>query len=109
MGQKYVPPYANNCMAKNIDTQIENIAKKYTVNGVVPLRFFKRFLDDLFLIFVGSTKKLHQFLKEVNKIHSSIHFTMSHTSNPNVNKKCECEKLKKYNFLTQCAKSLMEK
>ena len=34
---------------------------------------------------------------------------MSHTSNPNVNKKCECEKLKKYYLLTQCAKSPMEK
>ena len=39
MGQKYVPPYANNFMAKNIDTQIENIAKKYTVDGIIPLKF----------------------------------------------------------------------
>ena len=40
----------------------------------------KRFLDDIFLIFLGTTEKLHQFFKEINEIHPNIKFTMLHTT-----------------------------
>ena len=40
----------------------------------------KRFLDDIFLIFTGSIKNLHNFFNEVNEIHPNIKLTMSHTT-----------------------------
>jgi hypothetical protein len=43
------------------------------------LKFFKRFLDDIFLVFLGSTAKLHLFFNDINMIHPNIKFTMTHT------------------------------
>ena len=40
----------------------------------------KRFLDDYFTLFEGSTKDLHAFFVKFNKLHTTIKFTMSHTS-----------------------------
>ena len=40
----------------------------------------KRFLDDYFTIFVGTTKELHKLLKEINKVYPTIKLTMNHTS-----------------------------
>lgn len=40
----------------------------------------KIFLDDLFSIFIGTTKKLHNFFEEINQIHPNIKFTMDHTT-----------------------------
>lgn len=79
MGQQHVPPYENIFMARRIDNKIEELARKYIENGINPLMFLKRFLDDLFLIFLGTPKKLHQFWQEENTIDPSIQFTMSHT------------------------------
>ena len=39
----------------------------------------KIFLDDIFLIFFGSVHNLHMFLDELDTIHPTIKFTMSHT------------------------------
>ena len=33
------------------------------------LKFMKRFLDHIFMIFISSTKKLHCFIEEINQIH----------------------------------------
>ena len=43
------------------------------------IKFFKRFLDDIFLIFRGNCKELHLWLDVINSIHSSIKFTINHT------------------------------
>ena len=53
----------------------------------------KRFLDDIFLIFLGSLQKLHEFFNEINEIHPNIKFTMSHTtpSTEQQNPTCSCE------------------
>ena len=61
----------------------------------------KKNIDDIFKIFVGSTKTLHKLLDEINKIHPSIKLTMSHTSlsSENVSSKCECEKSDSIPFL----------
>ena len=61
----------------------------------------KLFLDDFFFIFVGSTKKLHKFLNEVNKINPSIQLTMNHTSLENENKedRRDCNMKKAISFL----------
>ena len=64
MGSRPVPPYANNFMAKLIDPRFLEIAKKFIKDGVFPIKFLKRFLDDLFSIWLGTTKSLHIFLKK---------------------------------------------
>ena len=64
-----------------MDAKIKELAEKYILNNAVnPLKFLKRYLDDLFLIFCGSPKALHKFWQDIDKIQPSIQFTMSHTS-----------------------------
>ena len=62
---------------------------------------FKRFLDDLFQIFLGTTKQLHDLYKEINKIHPTLKFTMIHTSveNEAEEDKCDCQYRKSIPFL----------
>ena len=86
MGCKPVPPYANIFMA-TIDAMMQN--KK----GAESILLLKRFLDDYFTIFKGSTKKLHAFFVKLNEIHPTIKFTMNHTNirDEDLDQKCECE------------------
>ena len=66
----------------------------------------KQFLDDLFLIFKGTTKELHKLLENINKLHPTIQFTMTHTNNESETKedKCECIPKKSTFFLdTSCS------
>ena len=78
MGGKPIPDYANIFMSK-LDKQIMQVT-----DGLFPdenkIKFFKRFLDDIFLIFKGNCKELHLWLDVINSIHSSIKFTINHTS-----------------------------
>ena len=91
-------------MATKIDAKIKELSEKYILNDQVnPLKFLKRYLDDLFLIFCGSPKALHKFWQEINKIHPSIQFTMSHTSGISEDENCDCEVQDTIPFLdTQC-------
>ena len=93
MGSSPVPSYANIFMALKIDPLIRNLGRKYNENGTESLKLMKRFLDDFFFIFRGTTKKLHMFFEELNQIHHTIKFTMNHTT-PNSEKeedKCKCK------------------
>ena len=65
---------------KKIDEQILNISKLLEAKGEGSLKIFKRFLDDIFKVFNGTTKQLHNFLEEMNNIHPTLKFTMTHTS-----------------------------
>ena len=72
------------------------------------IKMYRRFLDDIFLIFRGSPSNLHQFLSEINKLHQSIKFTVQHTTpyNKVLNEcdKCDCEQSEHIPFLdTQCS------
>ena len=60
MGSPPIPSYANIFMAE-FDNVIWCLAMKYIENGAISLKLLKRFLDDIFLIFVESTRKLHVF------------------------------------------------
>ena len=97
MGSKPIPPYANIFMA-SIDKKIKELINKYKY---FTLALLKRFSDDFFLIFFGSTKMFHTIFEEINKIHPTIKFTMSHTSNPNETKenKCDCPEQNSIPFL----------
>ena len=70
-------------MAKKIDPKILKIAEKYSKNGQIPITSLKRFLDDLFSIWYGSSKDLHKFFEEIHSIHPHIKFTMKHTTSNN--------------------------
>ena len=101
MGSRPVPSYANIFMAKRIDRFIRDL----TTGNQNPLILFKRFLDDLFLIFRGSTKELHTLFHKINQIHPAIKFTMEHTSleNEPLNEKCHFTLKKSIQFLdTSC-------
>ena len=101
MGGPAVPDYANIFMAKKIDKGIREILTRNQA-----LKLFKRFLDDIFIIFCGSTRDLHSLFKEINAINSSIQLTMSHTSVPGEDplEKCECETKESIPFLdTLCS------
>jgi hypothetical protein len=80
MGSKPAPSYANSFMARKIDLNITRIAQKYQENSVLSMTSMKRFLDDIFMIFLGTIENLHKFFEEINLIHANIKFTMSHTT-----------------------------
>ena len=94
MGTRSAPNYANNFMARKLD---KNIIKLATQNQ----KLFKRFLDDIFSIFKGTTKELHDLFNKMNELHESIKFTMNHTSVPNeeFRNKCDCEQQRAIPFL----------
>ena len=101
MGGAPVPDYANMFMAQNTDKSMKNIANKYNKQNKQALKLHKRFLDDIYLIFCGSSKALHQFLKEINQVNPTIELTMSHTSIPGeaMEDRCDCEPLESIPFL----------
>ena len=96
MGYRPIHPYADIFMARKIDQQFEILANKYGT-----LEFFKRFLDDLFSIFTGTTNELHKVIDELNKIHPTKQFTTKHTTPKEEAKEdnCNCEKTNYVPFL----------
>ena len=102
MGPKHAPHYADIFMARKIDPKIKNIFRKFKNSGI---SFLKRFLDDLFKIYEGTTQNLHNIFQEINNIHPSIKFTMSHTSNiyEDPSTRCDCPNQETIPFLdTSC-------
>ena len=77
MGCKPAPDYANIFMAQKIDNKILEKSQLISQDAI---KMFKRFLDDIFMRFRGTQKQLHAFLDEINKIHPSIKFTISHAT-----------------------------
>ena len=75
IGTKCAPNVADIFMSF-IDQKIKNIAMKFSENGINPLLLYKRYLDDILFIFLGSNDKLHKFFDEINTIAPSIKFTM---------------------------------
>ena len=62
------------------------------ISTILSISFYWRFLDDIFIIFEGSPENLHSFVKEINKIHLSIKFTMTQSTPENINPPdCECK------------------
>ena len=90
MGLKPSPSYADIFMDKKIDVNMEKIIQNWDESKFI-MQFFKRFLDDLFFIFVGSSKMVHILLENVNKIHKNIKFTLKHTSIVGEANQCDCE------------------
>ena len=74
MGSKPVPHYANIFMSK-IYKKIEALAEE---DKTAFLTLLKGYLDDFFLLYFGSSRKLHDLFKKINKMHPTTKFTMSH-------------------------------
>ena len=101
MGGAPVPDYANLFMAKRIDKEIRNIATRNQA-----LKLFKRFLDDIFMVYCGSTKELHNVFQQINAINPTIQLTMAHTAiqGEDPTDKCNCEPIESIPFLdTLCS------
>ena len=64
-----------------------------------PIIAWKRFLDDIFILWTGSIEKLHLFLEELNKIHPTIKFTLSHTIPLEESQPCDCKPSESLAFL----------
>ena len=82
MGTVCAPPFANIFMHK-IDVLLRDLARAITKENEEnedPIRLYKRFLDDIFMVWRGSLDELQVFLKEINKIHPTIKFTAELTS-----------------------------
>ena len=56
------------------------MGKKYEENGKSAFIIVKRFLDDIFKIFKGTSTDLHNLFEEMNQIHLSLKFTLAHTT-----------------------------
>ena len=66
MGTKMAPAYANLFMGK-IELKIQALTDKIFV--------WKRFIDDIFIIWTGSQSELTEFIKKANETHETIKFT----------------------------------
>ena len=75
MGTPFAPNYANIFMTK-IENQILHNAGHYKT----PL-LWKRFIDDIFIIWPHSEVELLQFLNHINTMHPTIQFEMEHSKN----------------------------
>ena len=77
MGTPCAVSYANIFMSF-IDSKIKDLAKQLN-NDVDPLFCYKRYIDDIFIIWSGSVECLDLFLTAVNNVHHSIKFTSTYT------------------------------
>ena len=103
MGTACAPNYATLAM-HSIDVLIKKLAKDLS-DGLNPIQLYKRFLDDLFLIYRGSIENLEHFLSEINNLHPTIKFTSSFTCPfpctfpPGVTHDCFCYSSRSIPFL----------
>ena len=67
MGTKVAPPYANLFMGRHEETIREAF--------IWAIPFWKRFIDDIFLIFLGTTEQLQSLKDFMNNLHPTIKFT----------------------------------
>ena len=101
MGTRAAPPYANIFLAKVLDGKIWELAERISENKQTFVKLLKRFLDDIFMVVVGSTKTHHRLFEEINKIHPNIKLTMSHTllTSEESSMKCDCPEMNSLPFL----------
>ena len=72
MGTKAAQPYANLFMGRHEETIQEAF--------VWVIVFWKRFIDNIFLIFIGTTKQLESMKDFMNNLHHTIKFTFEHST-----------------------------
>ena len=70
MGTKAAPQYTNLFMG----CQEETLRKAF----ILAIPFWKRFINDIFLIFLGTTNQLQSLQDFMNYLHPTIKFTFQH-------------------------------
>ena len=91
-------------MAKEIDPKTIELANSIESESN-PIAMLKGFLNDIFMAYTGSVKFLHTLLDQLNTVHPTIKFTMSHTTPSNVkNPECDCEPTQSLAFLDTLCK-----
>ena len=83
MGIRPAPSFANILLARRIDPKLEEQGIKYGADGKSAVLIFNRFLDDMFKIFKGTKKELHNIIDEMNRIHPTLKLTINHTTPEN--------------------------
>jgi hypothetical protein len=71
MGTRAAPTIANIFM-NEIDEKIKNCAINGNNN---PIHFYKRYIDDIFVIWTGTKNKFTNFANQINNLHPTIKFT----------------------------------
>jgi hypothetical protein len=71
IGTRVAPTYANLFMAM-IDEKIKECATERNFNWIF---FYKRFIDDIFVIWTGSKGRFLEFMEKFNTLHPTIKFT----------------------------------
>ena len=74
MGTKMAPAYANLFMGKLEEEKLTKLGKPHIL-------IWKRFIDDIFLIWTGSKTDFETYMNELNKLHHSIKFTYEISQN----------------------------
>ena len=77
MGTKCAPSYANIFMGMFEERYIYPLIEKISI-------FYLRFIDDIFLIWTGTTDQLMKFKQQINEVHPSIKFDFNF-SNKEIN------------------------
>lgn len=72
MGSKVAPTFANIFMG-NLETQILRNCGKF--KGMIYKQFWRRYIDDIFILWQGTEEELKEFLNYINSFHHSIKFT----------------------------------
>ena len=70
MGSRAAPAYAN--------TFLGNLENKFLNNETLKPIYYKRFIDDIFMIFPHSPEHLNIFMNNMNRIHPSMKFTFEY-------------------------------
>ena len=67
MGTKMAPAFANLFMGK-LEIELKRIGEQHIL-------IWKRFIDDIFIIWTGSKDEFNTFMTKINQIHKTIKFT----------------------------------
>ena len=67
MGTKMAPSYANLFMG--------SLEPKLISKGTPHINMWRRYIDDIFIIWTGSNKDLEEFMTKINSVHPTIKFT----------------------------------
>jgi hypothetical protein len=71
MGTRVAPTVANIFMSE-IDNKIQKFAKEENLEFI---HFYKRYIDDILVIWKGTVEQLNIFMTKINLLHPSIKFT----------------------------------
>ena len=67
MGTKMAPAYANLLMGK-LETKLKELGKPHIL-------IWKRFIDDIFVVWTGSKPDFEVYMNQLNQAHTTIKFT----------------------------------